>query len=151
MARYGALQPSGLIGNVSAANSLVGERTTDFVSANGIARLPDGGYAVPTPRWRTDDAAALGAVTRAPPSGAAALFEVAASSHHHPTCCEVEVHGRERLAGQLHGGLARALVQLFLAALRDLKDLDEVQEALRRDLLAKAQASSESEASPPAE
>lgn len=59
----------GLIGNVSAANSLVGERTTDFVSANGIARLPDGGYAVPTPRWRTDDAAALGAVTRAPPSG----------------------------------------------------------------------------------
>lgn len=56
-----------LAGEVGPANSLVGERTTDFVTANGVYPLPDGGFAVPTPRWGRDDAASLGAVTRAAP------------------------------------------------------------------------------------
>ena len=58
-----------LVGVVGAENSLVGERTTDFVTAYGIYPLPDGGYAVPVPQWSRQDAAAAGAVTRAPPDG----------------------------------------------------------------------------------
>ena len=58
-----------LIGTLGADNSLVGARTTDFVSASGVYRLPDGGYAVPTPRWSSDAALSLGAVTRAAAGG----------------------------------------------------------------------------------
>lgn len=69
-----------IVGVVGAVNSLVGERTTDFVSANGVYPLPDGGYAVPTPRWGRDDAASLGAVTRAAPGIGVAGAITAANS-----------------------------------------------------------------------
>ena len=54
-------------GEVGAANSLVGERSTDFISASGVLDLPDGGYALPTPRFGRDDAPSLGAISRAAP------------------------------------------------------------------------------------
>jgi hypothetical protein len=56
-----------LTGVLGAANSLVGERSVDFVSSSGIYRLADGGYAVPTPRWGSGTTILRGAVSRAAP------------------------------------------------------------------------------------
>ena len=52
------------------------------------------------------------------------MQSVQPSLHHQVASRRVHPHVGQRLPGRLHGGLARALVQLFLTALRDLAALD---------------------------
>jgi len=54
---------SGVVGVVSAANSLVGTQTDDQVGSGGIIVLSNGNYLVSSPRWANGAAARAGAVT----------------------------------------------------------------------------------------
>ena len=54
---------TGTTGVVSAANSLVGASTDDFVGADGITVLADGNYVVTSRSWNNGAAADVGAVT----------------------------------------------------------------------------------------
>lgn len=53
----------GLTGPVSTANSLVGAREWDWVGSQGIRALTNGNYVVTTPRWSSDTAPGVGAIT----------------------------------------------------------------------------------------
>src|SRR5262249_11378597 len=54
---------TGVIGVVSAANSLVGSTTNDLVGSQGVTALTNGNYAVRSPGWHNGAAANAGAVT----------------------------------------------------------------------------------------
>ena len=61
--------PSGrCVGEVSAANSLVGASAGDGVGKE-VQLLPGGGYLAASPNWSSPTAPALGAVTPCPPAG----------------------------------------------------------------------------------
>ena len=49
---------SGVVGTVSAANSLIGFSDTDNVASGGITVLPDGNYVVSSPNWNGNTGAA---------------------------------------------------------------------------------------------
>ncbi len=53
----------GLVGPVSAANSLVGGQPSDLIGYGGVTVLANGNLAVLSPRWSRDDAFWAGAVT----------------------------------------------------------------------------------------
>jgi len=54
---------TGIVGNVSAANSLVGSTDSDFVAIGGAIALANGNYVVVSPNWNRGTAAQAGAVT----------------------------------------------------------------------------------------
>jgi filamentous hemagglutinin family protein len=54
---------TGVSGVVSAANSLVGDQTNDFVGNGGIRELTNGNYLVHSPDWNNGSAIGAGAVT----------------------------------------------------------------------------------------
>ncbi len=54
---------TGIIGTVSAANSLVGNSPNDMIGSDGILALANGNYLVISTRWSNGAAAAAGAVT----------------------------------------------------------------------------------------
>lgn len=57
------LPASGLIGSVSASNSLIGSVPGDRIGSAGITPLPDGHYLVRSPEWQNSGVIAAGAVT----------------------------------------------------------------------------------------
>ena len=50
----------GIIGTVSAANSIVGSRSSDFVGDDGVTALPNGNYVVLSPVWDSPEPATWG-------------------------------------------------------------------------------------------
>ncbi|MET7255495.1 T9SS type A sorting domain-containing protein [Dyadobacter fermentans] len=54
---------TGLIGVVSASNSLVGNSTGDYVGWSPVLALPNGNYVVPSPSWDNGGVQNVGAVT----------------------------------------------------------------------------------------
>ncbi|MBK9173953.1 MAG: VCBS repeat-containing protein [Chloracidobacterium sp.] len=54
---------TGISGMVSAANSLIGSTTLDEVGGNGVTKLSNGNYVVPSPNWDAPGAANAGAAT----------------------------------------------------------------------------------------
>ncbi len=60
---YIGTQAGPTVGAVGAANSLIGSRQGDALGSGGAAALANGHYAVASPRWSTDAAPEVGAVT----------------------------------------------------------------------------------------
>ncbi len=60
---------AGIVGVVSAANSLIGSSQEDYVGNSGITALSDGSYVVASDGWKNEATADVGAVTyRTPPT-----------------------------------------------------------------------------------
>lgn len=60
---------TGLVGNVSASNSLIGSNPSDFVGYDGIFPLSNGGYVVNSQEWDNGAVINAGAMTQCPPTG----------------------------------------------------------------------------------
>lgn len=54
---------TGIVGNISASNSLVGSTQSDLVGLDGVVPLSNGNYAVPSPSWDDGGLPDVGAVT----------------------------------------------------------------------------------------